>query len=131
MSKVTIYNIGQRAHCHIYGCNNDASVAIGDPRFDIDSIHLCKEHSAKVYKELETQFKDVSDDVEDYMSKREDYRDVLIYLFGKMSGFKIIKGDIVEAAKRLGQEIDEEEETRVEILEGLIKYLKKGEVNHG
>ena len=28
-------------------------------------------------------------------------------------------------------EIDEEEETRVEILEGLIKYLKKGEVNHG
>lgn len=123
MSNIKVYEIGQRANCHMYACREYAKVAIGNPRFDSNSIHLCKKHAIEMLKALNSKYGE--DLAEDVASEKE----ILSNLFGKaLEDLKVgvlKKETVIETCKKLGLEASEEQ-TKDTLIEKLINHLEGG-----
>lgn len=126
MSKIQVYKIGQRANCKIYGCREPARIAVGDPRFDRDSMYLCDSHAFEIYRKLAKVYGVYKGDDEGHVCTREDFREALLHIFTNTKNERIRKEDVAIIGEKLGLEF-EEEETRKKIVEKLVETLKEGE----
>jgi hypothetical protein len=125
MGEIKAYRIGQKAHCQMYGCRKDAKIAVGNPRFDINSIHLCEEHAMEVY-EAYSKLYGVNESA-DVAAENMKYRRLLTESLKEVQNGSFKKDKAIEIAKEVGVEADDDMKKDT-IMNNLIKFLEEGEM---
>jgi hypothetical protein len=124
MAKVQVYKINNYAQCKIYGCHDKVELAVGDPRFDIDSIFLCEKHAKQVYEQLRSVFNAnmVGDD--DPQKQTELYQSILVDLIEKQ-GDKFNNNILYGILDCLNIEY-KEDDIKSDLIGKSLKFLKGG-----
>lgn len=124
MSDVKVYEVNQGAHCSMYGCHDNVKLAVGNPRFDMDSIFLCEKHAKKIYEELRGVFNAnmVGDD--DPMKQNELYQHILVDVL-EVHGKKLNRETLQGICDQLNI-VYTEEDVKDSLVDKCLKFLKGG-----